>query len=333
MKTLSFLLFFCVHFAVVSQTYNRPVPSGLAQYEYANYGFAGAGYFFATPIKLWSYPSDPDYMRPYPAIFDADGYMAWYAQPSTNSVVDFKRYPDTNLYSLTHVDQGNPGFWILDGGLNILDTLHVINHSEDVHDIQLAANGNWILGAAFFDTVDLSAYTFNGTAGSSSTVIKGFGYQEFDPSGTLVGEWNSNDHIHPTETYDYWGYGPNPFDYCHGNAIEEDVDGNLLMSFRHLNAVHKVDRNTGNIIWRLGGQLSDFTFTNDAGFSGQHDIRLLPNGNVTIFDNGNMAATQLSRGLVYELDTVNWTATRVSELIHSTRCVWSFYGELSYNFR
>ncbi|OFZ59472.1 MAG: hypothetical protein A3D92_05245 [Bacteroidetes bacterium RIFCSPHIGHO2_02_FULL_44_7] len=129
-----------------------------------------------------------------------------------------------------------------------------------------------------------------------------------------MNEWNSNDFLSPTETLDFWGYNATSFDYSHANAIEEDLDGNILISHRHLNSIHKIDRQTGAIIWRLGGELSDFTFPNDNGFSGQHDCRLLPNGELSLFDNGNMAG--LTRGVSYALDTVNWTATKTNEFIH-----------------
>lgn len=65
------------------------------------------------------------------------------------------------------------------------------------------------------------------------------------------------------------------------------------------------------------GKNSSFTFANDPGFSAQHDIRRLPNGNISLFDNANMAApTQISRALEYSLDTVNWVATKVREYRH-----------------
>jgi len=171
----------------------------------------------------------------------------------------------------------------LDGNLNQIDTLNTVIADEDAHDLQQAENGNWLLSTRTSNIVDLSAFVFDGTQGSVTTNIRGYGVQEFDAAGNLVFEWNSNDHISPTETYDEYGYNANDFDYCHGNAIDEDSDGNLLFSMRHTNAIYKVDRITGEIIWILGGRSSSFTFPNDAGFSAQHDIRKLPNGNYSLF--------------------------------------------------
>jgi len=329
MRIILLTTFLCLGHFLFGQLFNRPVPDVLFQYEYSNTGFTGQGYFLATPIKLNSFPQDPDYMRPFPVVFDNDGYIHWYAKPNTGSCLDFKYYESADIYSLTYVKNGNPSFLILDNTLNPIDTLNVVDHWHDLHDIQLMDNGNWMLGTAFFDTMDLSAYTFDGTQGDVSTAAKGFGFQEFDASGTLINEWNSNDYILPTETYDYWGYSSDPFDYCHGNAIEEDVDGNILMSFRHLNAIYKVDRITGNVIWKLGGNSSDFVFTNDNGFSGQHDIRRTSDGYYSLFDNGNMGVPQVSRGVAYSLDTISWTATLVEEYIHPTNA----YGRAMGNYQ
>jgi hypothetical protein len=165
--------------------------------------------------------------------------------------------------------------------------------------------------------MDLSEHTFGGTQGDQSTTIIGFDVQEIDQDNNVVFEWNSNDNIHPTEGYDFYGYRENGFDYCHGNAIEEDEDGHLLISFRHLNAIYKIHRTTGQILWRLGGKSADFTFVNDSGFSGQHDIRRLSNGNYSLFDNANMSVEpKISRGVEFNLDTINGTATKMSEFIH-----------------
>ena len=238
-------------------------------------------------------------------------------------VLDFKYFPQQSLYAYTYIKQGVVYAMVMDDQFNPVDTLQT-TATRDVHDLQIAENGNWILATAYFDTMDLSAYTFDGTQGGVQTVVKGYGYEEIDPQGNLVADWNSNDFIHPTETYDHWGYNVNSFDYCHGNANEEDTDGNFLMSFRHLDAIHKVDRQTGAIIWRLGGELSDFTFTNDAGFSGQHDIRRLPNGDYSLFDNGNVSG--ITRSVTYSLDTINWTATKTSEYIHPVGATSSAMG-------
>ncbi len=316
MKNLLFPFFsVLLCFQVFSQNFNRPIPEGLFQYEYVENAGLSNGFVLATAVKLQVPISDPNFVSPYPVIFDASGYVAWYAKPNIGNAIDFKYFESLNAYVYTYIQQGQVYALVMDDQFNALDTL-ITSSTRDVHDLQVASNGNWLLTTAYFDTMDLSSFTFDGMQGSTQTVVKGFGYEEIDPSGNLVGWYNSNSNLAPSETYDYWGYNANNFDYCHGNAIEEDTDGNLLLSYRHLNAIHKIDRQTGAIIWRLGGEQSDFTFVNDTGFSGQHDIRKLANGDYSLFDNGNMSG--ITRSVSYTLDTINWTATKSNEYVHPT---------------
>ncbi len=67
---------------------------------------------------------------------------------------------------------------------------------------------------------------------------------------------------------------------------------------------------------------NQFRFINDStenffGFSHQHAIRRLPNGHITLMDNGNMKNPQFSRAVEYELDETNKTATLVWQFRHN----------------
>src|SRR5690606_12141524 len=109
--------------------------------------------------------------------------------------------------------------------------------------------------------------------------------------------------------------------YSNFNSVAVDPDGNYMICNRLLSEITKVDRNTGEIIWRLGGKHNQFTFIDENQnnapiyFSMQHDIRILPNGNLTIFDNGDQHDPRYSRGVEYEIDEVNKTAKMVWEYV------------------
>ena len=73
-----------------------------------------------------------------------------------------------------------------------------------------------------------------------------------------------------------------------------------------------LDGQTGDIIWRWGGKHNEFTLVNDSlGFSHQHAIRRLENGDITMFDNGNFHTPPFSRAVEYRLDEAGRTATLV----------------------
>jgi hypothetical protein len=85
-----------------------------------------------------------------------------------------------------------------------------------------------------------------------------------------------------------------------------------MISSRHLNEITKINRTTGDIIWRMGGIHNQFTFVNDTiPFRYQHCIRRIANGNIILFDNGNFRTPLFSRALEYQLDEVNKVATLV----------------------
>lgn len=304
--------------SVYSQNFNRPVPDDIYSYEFQSNGYNEDGYFLAGLFKFGVLPNSPNFKGAQPVIFDKNGYVVWYS-PEINCF-DFKYHSLENKYSFATNIQTLNLIVELDEDFHVIDTVRSVNQPHDNHDYQYMQNGNRMIMTRYYEVMDLSAFQFDGSQGSDSTIIRGIGYQELDLNGNLVSQWNSNDFIHPTEAYDFYGYNVNDFDYNHANAVEEDVDGHILISFRHLNSVYKINRNTGAVIWRLGGKSSDFTFTNDSGFSAQHDIRRLPNGNYSLFDNANMApAPRNTRGVEYVLDTINWAATKINEVLYPTQ--------------
>jgi len=142
---------------------------------------------------------------------------------------------------------------------------------------------------------------------------------EYHRAGQAPFFWHTFDHFSVTDAapdVPLTGTDVNPW---HGNAIDMDYEGNLLVSFRNSDEVTKIDSRTGAIIWRLGGRNSEFTFINDpfGGFSHQHGLRRLPNGNVLFFDNGILHNPPESRAVEYRLNE----SARTAEL------VWEYRAE------
>jgi hypothetical protein len=104
----------------------------------------------------------------------------------------------------------------------------------------------------------------------------------------------------------------------HLNSAGIDQDGDLLLSGRHSWAVYKVDRETGSVIWRLGGKRSDFELGPDAEFAFQHDVRRREDGAITMFDNaaGPPETREESRALALTLDHEAGTAEVAGQIEH-----------------
>ena len=81
------------------------------------------------------------------------------------------------------------------------------------------------------------------------------------------------------------------WDYFHGNSIEPPRPGGqtLVVSARKTSAIYGVDRVTGKLRWILGGKQDEFGLSSAATFCAQHDVRRLPAGELSIFDNGGTA--------------------------------------------
>ncbi|MBD0284422.1 MAG: aryl-sulfate sulfotransferase, partial [Flavisolibacter sp.] len=96
-------------------------------------------------------------------------------------------------------------------------------------------------------------------------------------------------------------------DYMHMNSMFIDpTDNTLICSFRNLDQVIKIQRTSGNILWRLGGKNSDFVLTSDQKFYRQHHATLTDdNKTLLIFDNGLKGVRDYSRIIEFQLDEAN----------------------------
>lgn len=250
--------------------------------------------------------------HPYLMILDNEGEPVFVRKmPDGQMVADFKAHENGLL---TYFDNAASHFVVLDDTYSQVDTFAAGNGYEtDVHELLLTDDGGAILMIYDPQPVDMSQVIPDGDP--NATVI-GLVIQELDAQKNVIFEWRSWDHFEITDaTVDITG--PN-VDYSHGNSIEVDTDGHYIISSRHMDEVTKISRQTGEIIWRLGGKNNDFTFdSNDDKFYRQHDARRLANGNLLLFDNGQPGIRPVSRAVEYELDEINMTAAVVSEFRNS----------------
>ncbi len=118
-----------------------------------------------------------------------------------------------------------------------------------------------------------------------------------------------------------------PWDYFHLNSIDPEggtpiTDGDLLISARSTWAGYQLEGGSGKILWRLGGNRSSFKMGPGTKMAWQHDGRMLPNGEVTFFDDGsNPPIHRQSRGLRIALDLKTHEARLASAYTHpGARC-------------
>jgi hypothetical protein len=191
--------------------------------------------------------------------------------------------------------------------------------STNLHEIRLQPNGDALLFGFATQNMNLEML-----GGQLNEQVYGSVLERVAPDGTVRFAWNSFEYLAPhgrsaqecMSAAEVGAGGDGNLD--HANSIDVASDGNYLVSLRNFDSVVKIDSTTGAVIWRLGGACGDFTFVNDpqGGFSGQHGVRELPNGDILLFDNGVNQSRQQSRAVEYALDTT--TSPPTATLVWST---------------
>lgn len=255
-------------------------------------------------------------------VLDRFGDLVYYRPLGTvNNTPDFKVQENGMItYYL------NTKFYVLDSTFTLIDSVFCKNGiTTDTHEFLILPNGNYLMLGYENTIMDLSSYAWflpAGTHGSVTANVKCNVIQEQDPNKNVVFEWHAKDYFSFTDADSVWYGNPNIVDWTHCNALELDDDGNILLSTRHFNEITKINHTDSSIIWRMGGNQNQFTFLNDTlTFYGQHDVRRIANGNMTLFDNGfrkTTATYHWARALEYQLDEVNKTASLVWEYVYDT---------------
>ncbi len=210
-------------------------------------------------------------------------------------------------------------YMLMDTTFTLVDSFACVDgYDADMHDFQHLPNGHAFLIAYDPQEVDMSQVV---PGGREEALVIGLIIQELDEDHNLVFQWRSWDFFEITDASDWINLRAATVDYVHGNAISIDEDGAILLSSRHMDEITKIDGSTGDLLWRMGGNNNDFTFHNDMyAFSCQHDIRRLPNGNLTLFDNGNYHDPPFTRVIEYQVD----------EISHEASIVWEYVNPLGY---
>ena len=153
-------------------------------------------------------------------------------------------------------------------------------YRADIHDMEITPEGT-----ALVVSYNAVRYDARRVGGRRNTEVLDNVIQEIDlESRRLLFEWHSLGNIALAESHDRPERGK-PFDYFHLNSVDVAPDGDLLVSARNTCAVYEIDRTTGEVNWRLGGERSDFKMPRSARFCRQHDARWYRDDELSIFDN------------------------------------------------
>ncbi|MDQ3638716.1 MAG: arylsulfotransferase family protein [Actinomycetota bacterium] len=258
----------------------------------------GKGYLFAAPKNG---PGEEYPAQDGPMILDDEGRPVWLrpVRDEDQDAMDFKvqRYrgePVLTWWQGVHGGWGDGEYLIFDASYREVARVRAGNGlAGDHHEFLITERDTALFTIYHGVTMDLSA-----SGGPKEATVMDGVVQEVDiGTGEVLFEWHSLEHVDFEEST----AGPRPdqrdaYDYFHINSIAEDADGNLLVGARKTSAVYKVDRGSGEVIWRLGGKRSDFEMGEGARFAFQHDARRQLDGTITLFDNKGADMGEPSRG-------------------------------------
>jgi Arylsulfotransferase (ASST) len=233
-----------------------------------------------------------------PTIYDRSGQLVWYG--NTGPSPQIGNFQVVNLHGqdlLAYYDgvssavpgSGQGEYPLLDTHYNLVHTVRAANgYKADLHEMQLTPQGTALIGS----------YVSVNSAGGP---IIDYVIQEVEiDTGNKLFEWHALDHISTADSHFPSLLGA-PWDWIHGNSLQQTADGNLLLSGRHTWATYKINKtgangNIGDLIWTLGGNHTNFNPistgpgvdpTEAYPFCWQHDARELPDGSYTVFDNAS----------------------------------------------
>ncbi len=275
------------------------------------------------PPVVWMTGNDPDAnasgdifldahrtIQPGPMILDPGGRLIWFDPvPDSRAAynLEVQRY---NGQSVLTVDLGGTDT-ILNHAYQTVATVRAgAGYTTGVHEFQITPQGTALVTAYAFVSADLS-----GIGGPKHGILTDDAIQEINiATGQVLWQWSAMAHVSPSASY-YGKPSQGSYDFFHLDSVQQLPNGNLLVSARHTWAIYEIDKQTGKIIWTLGGKHSNFKMGPGTKFAWQHDARLQLDGTITMFDDGAgvYVSEAESRALRIRL---NYSKHRAS-LVHS----------------
>ena len=244
--------------------------------------------------------------------FDKYGREIWNSGNTQNFIVNVDKY--SRLYGFKYPDNPNDGYY----GNNILmksNFDNIILNSSDQnetrfnrHECKELESGNFLV---FDNTATLGPIPI----GNWTEDFRNLGYEadgqtleinwrsqdivELNKFGEEIWRWKFSDYF-SKEEYDMYGgtweytLQSGSYDWSHSNSIWFDSNNDVIyLSVRHLSKILKIDYPSGDIIWQIGLPMElgvgNNNICTELGFSWQHDVKILDNENLLLFDNGNIS--------------------------------------------
>lgn len=226
-------------------------------------------------------------------------------------------------------------YYILDRSYRVLKTVSAkLGYTSDIHEFLLTPQKTALLLSTKAVPMDLTPY-----GGPKDGYVQDFAVQEIDlETDQLLFFWNALDHIPLSDSFEPASSATessNIWDAYHLNSVGlTDSKEDILVSGRNTWTVYRIHKPTGEFVWQLGGDHSDFTIPEEAQFSWQHDARFLPGNKVSLFDDNCCESADIppstppAHGLVLKLDLKRMTVSVVHTYFHDPNLQVSSQGNV-----
>ncbi len=248
---------------------------------------ASAGKIFYAPKKTGSQIADNNgrvrYLRP--AGFGGKGNEIYNFQAQ-----EYRGKPVLTYWKGASGAQGFSqigGYEILNDKYKKIATVTPGNgYGANIHEFELTGRNTALVQSYVGVNYDLTP-----VGGAKNGKVLNNVVQEIDiKTGAVLFEWNALGTVGLKASETSPPEDGGPWDYLHINATKADGDS-VLVSGRRTSTIYRISRKTGKIKWRLRGdgvkpKTNDFKVPANARWGYQHDMERLPNGNISMFDNG-----------------------------------------------
>lgn len=185
------------------------------------------------------------------------------------------------------------------------------------------SNGNYLVTGGRFVPVKAPSDTTKTVSIFYNTII------EYDRTGNILWNWQAQNYFDVRDVFAEWDGKARMMMPTHMNSVDIDEQNDCLyVSFRNVSRVIKIDRKSGNVLWSIGTKMASGEATyGDGLFSYQHTPRLLPNGNLLMYNN-NTGTTPDKISSVLELSLPDSAG-------NPPRKVWEFpcnFGSVAESF-
>jgi hypothetical protein len=256
-----------------------------------------------------------------PMIVEPDGALVWFKPvPAGDEATDLRVQQYAGRPVLTWWEgqvtdgHGRGDDYIYSTAYEPVATVRAGNGLQsDLHEFDLTPQGT-----AWISAYEPIHWNLSSVKGPSDGLLDDCVVQEIDvKTGLVMFEWHALGHVALGDSYEPVPHvSSTVYDYFHLNSIQPQGDGGVLIGARNTWAAYMLSA-TGATLWRLGGKRSTFALGPGVRFAWQHDAELLPEGDLSIFDDEAAPPEgPQSRAIVVALDYTARTATLVRQLTY-----------------